>query len=105
MKTKLMWKLHTPNLLNEISQNSGQFMYHRPLQLLGRLLAMVAERAIELNDPQLNELMCRLTLYEQSNPESSQYSKELMRQTEMEAREQYSKAGKDRGLTQGAPAV
>jgi hypothetical protein len=67
------WKLHTPNILHEIAQHSGQPILVKPLQLFGSLLFDVATRAAELNDPRLNDLMCRLTLYEIADPEKPGY--------------------------------
>jgi hypothetical protein len=64
------WKCHTPNLLSEILTNPGTEDLLRPMQIFARLLDKVATRASELNDPQLNHLMCRLTLYEVANPEA-----------------------------------
>lgn len=75
---KLGWKVHTPNLLAEILNNEGTGMLVRPLQMFGRLLAMVAERASELNDPEMNKLMCRLTLYSVADPTSPDYNAETL---------------------------
>ena len=63
------WRCHTPNLLKEIAQNSGQPILSMPMTIFGHLLHAVAERAVELNDPQLNLLMMRMTLYENADPE------------------------------------
>ena len=41
--------------------------------IFGKLLAKVGERAAELNDPQMNNLMCRLTIYTCADPESKDY--------------------------------
>jgi hypothetical protein len=40
---------------------------------------MVGERASELNDPQLNALMCRLTIYEIADPESKNYKPRVVK--------------------------
>lgn len=64
------WKCHTPNLLKEIAKHSEQPILSVPLNIFGRLLAEVGERAAELNDPRLNALMCRLTIYEIADPEN-----------------------------------
>jgi hypothetical protein len=45
--------------------------------ILASLLAEVATRASQLNDDKLNSLMCRLTLYEISDPYSKEYDEEL----------------------------
>lgn len=62
------WKVHTPNLLQEILTNNGMAMMHKPIAIFGRLLAEVAERAAVLDDPALNILMLRLTLYDAGDP-------------------------------------
>lgn len=53
--------------------------YQIPLNIFGKLLALVGERAIELNDPKLNALMCRLTIYTIADPESQDYDPETVR--------------------------
>lgn len=65
----LSWKCHTPNLLREVLNNPGTEMLRMPLNIFGRLLAEVAERASEINDPALNLLMLRLTLYDAGDQE------------------------------------
>jgi hypothetical protein len=72
-KTALHWKVHTPNLLKEILGNPGTGILNKPIYFLGQLLAAVAERAIILDDPILNGLMLRLTLYEQGDPSHPEY--------------------------------
>jgi hypothetical protein len=75
---KIGWKVHTPSLLREVLNNRGSEILSQPLNIFGRLLAQVAKRASELDDPELNILMMRLTLYEQADPEKSD-SKEISR--------------------------
>ena len=72
------WRCHTSNLLEEILNNPGTGILRAPLVIFSRLLAQVAERAAELNDPRLNELMVRLTLYELADPERPDYDKEAV---------------------------
>ncbi|WNV09997.1 hypothetical protein [Tardiphaga sp. 709] len=62
------WKVHTPNLLKEVLSNPSAAVLRQPMAILGRLLAAVAERASEINDPALNMLMLRLTLYDAADP-------------------------------------
>jgi hypothetical protein len=61
--------VHTPNLLNEILTNHGTGILEKPLQIFGGILHEVAQRAIALDDPEMNILMMRLTLYRQADPE------------------------------------
>jgi hypothetical protein len=78
-KTKnLKWKVHTPSLLQEIMNNNETAILNRPLQIFGFLLHDVAERASQLNDERLNELMVRLTLYEAADPNSKGYDRKLV---------------------------
>lgn len=66
---RMEWKVHTVNLLEEILKNPSCFVMAKPINIFGKLLADVAERALILNDPELNILMLRLTLYDQGDPE------------------------------------
>lgn len=67
--SKLDWSCHTPNLLKEVLTNESAGVLRMPLTIFGQLLAEVATRASELNDPALNLLMLRLTLYDVADPE------------------------------------
>lgn len=72
------WKIHTPNLLKEVMCNPGTGMLGKPLTIFGQVLFDMAECAARINDPELNEFMCRLTLYEIADPESPAYDKKLL---------------------------
>ena len=66
----LQWKVHTPTLLKEmLNNNPGMECFRIPLSVFGLLLYQVGERAAQLNDPELNDLMMRLTIYEEADPE------------------------------------
>lgn len=86
MKTKikkLEFRCHVPNLLKLISDDLNHMNSHLtsvPLSTFSQLLSKVADRATELNDDKLNKLMCQMALYEESDPESKNYNKELMRE-------------------------
>jgi hypothetical protein len=61
------FRVHVPNLLNDIILNqlrdkSG--ILRIPMNQFQSLLKDVAQRATELNDPELNILMLSLALYE-----------------------------------------
>lgn len=73
MSEKLQWRVHTPSLLSQVLDNPGTQILEKPLQIIGSLLASVGERAAELNDPRLNALMIRLTIYSCADPESTDY--------------------------------
>jgi len=76
----IKWKVHTPNLLKEIAGNSGQTVLLQPLRILGDLLSQVGRRASEIDDPELNALMCRLTIYSIANPGSDDYDPAAVQQ-------------------------
>jgi len=69
----LPWRVNTPGLFQEIVLNPQCAILLRPLQITGGLLAQVAQRAVELNDPIMNGLMAQLALYEVTDPNSKQY--------------------------------
>ena len=76
--THVYWRINTPNLLQEILDgNPSAWILNVPINMLGKLLAEVADRAAELNDPKLNALMLRLALYEAGDPTASGYDPEL----------------------------
>jgi len=60
----LVWKVNTAQLLQEILNNPGTSILSIPLNIFGKLLAAVGERAAQLNDDELNGLMARLAIYE-----------------------------------------
>jgi len=61
------WKVHTVHLLEEVTKNKGAEILVSPIRIFGGLLHDVAERASQINDPALNILMLRLTLYEKGD--------------------------------------
>lgn len=67
------WKVHTPNLLGEVFNNDHVAILQKPMTIFALLLDAVAKRASELNDPELNALMMRLTLYSVADPASPDY--------------------------------
>jgi hypothetical protein len=71
----LKWRVHTPNLLAEIGNNNAALSaaMRTPLMILMRLLHDVGKEAARINDPELNALMCRLTIYSCADPESPDY--------------------------------
>ncbi len=77
----LRWKVNTPQLLKEILGNNGMAILFQPINIYKDLLEELAERASELNDPKLNAIMCRMALYEVSDPYSKDYDAELTNKT------------------------
>ena len=74
----LGWRVHTPNLLNEILVNKECAILKIPLTIFSTLLQQVGKRASELNDKELNKLMLRLTIYEIADPHSPNYDSKLV---------------------------
>lgn len=73
------WKIHTGRLLAEVLENPECWVLKNPLIIFDNLLRRVASRASELNDPELNQLMALLTLYEIADPFSPGYDAEATR--------------------------
>lgn len=80
MNKNLQWRVHTENLLKEITKNMGKNgqAVAVPLQILSNLLYQVGERAIELNDEKLNALMIRLTIYSVADPDSPDFDQSVV---------------------------
>lgn len=60
----MYFDMDVPAFLKEIAENTKTPMYPSCWVVLKSLLAQVAQRAIELNDPILHVLMLRMRLYE-----------------------------------------
>lgn len=60
----MVWKVDLPRLLKEISECSKNTPYPVTFTILTRVLVILTERAIEINDPALNIIMMNLGLYE-----------------------------------------
>lgn len=60
----MVWKVDLPLLLKEIAECSKSTPYPVTFTILTRVLGILAERAIEINDPALNIIMMNLGLYE-----------------------------------------
>lgn len=74
---KMSFDVDTPMFLKEAAENSKGGMYTICWNIFKNLLAQVAERATELNDPVLNALMIRLNLYEIPNKERYKIIKQM----------------------------
>lgn len=77
MGDRLSFDVNTPQFLKEACENARDGMYGICWNIFRNLLAQVAERATELNDPVLNTLMIRLNLYEIPNKERYKIIKQL----------------------------
>lgn len=77
MGDNLSFDVNTPQFIKEACENVNGGMYAVCRNIFKSLLAQVAERATELNDPVLNTLMIRLNLYEIPNKERYKIIKQL----------------------------
>ena len=60
----MAWKVDLPRFLKEISECSVNVPYGASFRILAQILNVLAERAIEINDPALNIIMMHLGLYD-----------------------------------------
>lgn len=60
----MVWKFDLPSFLKEIAECSKSTPYPKTFTILVRLLGILTERAIEIDDPALNIIMLNLGLYE-----------------------------------------
>ena len=73
MKKELKWKADLPLLLKEILEyNKWMEQFKIPFNILQSILSELVQRAIELNDKELNKIMIRLALYEWSHSKEMQ---------------------------------
>lgn len=82
MGNHFQFDVDTPRFLKEACENSRGGVYGVCWNIFKSLLAQVAERAIELNDPVLNALMIRLNLYEIPHDERYEIIKKLKKMYE-----------------------
>lgn len=67
----MVWKVDLPRLLKEIAECSKSTSYPVTFTILARVLGILTERAIEINDPALNIIMMNLGLYEGVHDENA----------------------------------
>jgi hypothetical protein len=72
------WRVHTGRLLAEVMSNPTTWPLKIPMLTLDNILRQVASRAIQLDDPKLNQLMMRLALYSISDPYSEDYDEKFV---------------------------
>ena len=78
--------VNTPGFLKEAAENCEHGIYAVCWNIFRNLLAMVATRATELNDPIMNVLMLRLNLYEVQNEERYKLIRQIQKEVENEHR-------------------
>jgi len=69
------WRSNVKGMFEEIIECGGHNLaaMRMPLKITYTILAEVAQRANELQDPELNSLMARLCLFDDCNPYSEHY--------------------------------
>lgn len=67
----MAWKIDLPKFLQEIQECSKHSPYSASFNIVRYILSILAERAIELNDPVLNIIMLNLSLYEGSHDDDA----------------------------------
>ena len=76
------FRVHVPNLLNETFTGACNpkdlAALEIPLNMLNQYLRTLTGRCAEVNDPVLNKIMIDMTLYEQSDPSSKEYSQSMV---------------------------
>lgn len=71
---RLKWKSNLPGLLEEVLNNHGAAALKMPILITRHILIELGERAIKINDPILNEILCDLQIYQTPEPASEEYS-------------------------------
>ena len=74
--------VNTPAFLKEAAENCKGGIYAVCWNIFITLIAMVAERATELNDPIMNVLMLRLNIYEVPNEERNKIIEQIRKEIE-----------------------
>ena len=69
----MVWKVDLPSFLKEIAECSKSIPYAKTFNILARVLGILTERAIEINDPALNIIMLNLGLYEGAHDKNVGY--------------------------------
>lgn len=77
MGERFSFDVNTPQFLKEACENCNGGIYAICWNVFRNLLAQVATRAAELNDPILNTLMIRLNLYELKNEDRYKIIKQM----------------------------
>lgn len=67
----MAWKIDLPKFLQEIQECSKHSPYSASFNIVRYVLSILAERAIELDDPVLNIIMLNLSLYEGSHDDDA----------------------------------
>ena len=75
-----VWKIDLPSFLQECQLCTNGGAYDVCWNLLRRILVILVERAIELNDPALNIIMYRLSLYDESHTQTATENIRKMRE-------------------------
>lgn len=78
--TEVAFRCYVPGLMEELMETipyTKDFdILKIPLSIFSTELNKVARRCAEVNDPQLNELMINMGMYDEANPRSENYDPE-----------------------------
>jgi len=74
----MKFKTHTKNLLEEVTNCPGTSVLRIPLNILYSTLRDVAAHVNRVGDPELQALMCQLTMYSVADPEHPDYDQEQL---------------------------
>lgn len=74
---ELPWKVHANEYFQKVIELKGGMSLRAPSHIFLELLEEIAKRSIELNDPILHSLMCRLAMYEISDYRADGFDQEL----------------------------
>jgi len=75
MRKTVHFKCHVPNLLKEVTENAlvkNAGVLRTPLNVFRNYLGLIAQRAAQIDDPELNILMLETALYEGTPSELSE---------------------------------
>jgi hypothetical protein len=77
---KEQWKVNTAKFFDRILEIDPTMngAIKKPLEIFRGLLVEVGNRATELNDPILNALMCRLTIYSVADQYDADFNKDIV---------------------------
>jgi len=74
------WKVDLHKFLKDAVNTQGppeSIQLADPAMSIAAIMLELAERCVQLNDPKLNALMCRLILYQIADPNHPDYDPEL----------------------------
>jgi len=78
MNDRLQWRANLPGMFKEILEHNDQMsIFRQPFNIIRGILVEMGERAAQLNDPELNAIMVRLSIYDVGDPYSGHYDPKM----------------------------